>query len=49
MLLLTLPAHPIVMMQWSTGTHVEDWTSQLDKIAKQRLPEAVIHVGPASQ
>jgi hypothetical protein len=38
-LLLTLPAHPVVAVQWATGTHVQNWTAQLQKIASQQLPE----------
>jgi hypothetical protein len=45
-MLLALPAHPIVMVQWSTGKHVAGWTTQLEKIAKQHLPEPVIQVKP---
>jgi hypothetical protein len=38
-LLLTLPRQHIVEVQWATGTHVQDWTAQLQKIARQQLPE----------
>jgi hypothetical protein len=37
--LLTLPAYPVVMLQWSTGKHVQDWTQQLGAIAAHALPE----------
>lgn len=43
-LLLTLPGRPIVMVQWATGTHVQDWTAQLAKIARQHSPESVVRV-----
>jgi hypothetical protein len=43
-LLLTLPAHPIVMLQWSTGKHVQDWTQQLTGIVAHPLPEATVQV-----
>lgn len=46
-LLLTLPANPIVMVQWSTGTHVRDWTRQLRAIGAHPLPEAQVRVTPA--
>ncbi len=37
-LLLTLPAGEMVMVQWATGTHVQDWTTELGKLPKQPLP-----------
>jgi hypothetical protein len=43
-LLLSLPGRPIVMVQWATGTHVQDWTAQLAKIARQHSPEPVVRV-----
>jgi len=43
-LLLTLPGRPIVMVQWATGTHIQDWTAQLAKIARQHSPEPVVRV-----
>lgn len=33
-MLLAVPASSVVMVQWSTGSHVADWTSQMEKIAK---------------
>jgi len=47
-LLLTLPAQPIVMVQWSTGTHVQGWTNQLQEISKHPLPEPEVRVVPAA-
>jgi hypothetical protein len=41
-LLLTLPGSAIVMVQWATGAHVEDWTGQLGKIANGKLPGVVV-------
>lgn len=40
--LLSLPAKPIVMAQWATGSHVADWTGQIGKLAAQHLPDPVI-------
>ena len=37
-LLLKLPAEEIVMAQWATGTHVQDWTKELSGLSKQGLP-----------
>jgi len=47
-LLLSLPTGPIVMTQWATGTHVQDWTAQIGRLAKQHLPEPVARVKAAS-
>lgn len=44
--LLTMPVKPIVMVQWSTGTHVEDWSKQLSGIAAKPLPEVKVKVVP---
>ena len=44
----TLPAHPIVMLQWSTGKHVQDWPQQLGAIAAHALPEPEVRVAGAS-
>lgn len=43
-LLLTLPAREIVMVQWATGSHVADWTAQLDKISKEPQPQPIVRV-----
>lgn len=43
-LLLTLPRKPIVMVQWATGTHVADWTIQLQKIASEKPLAPLIQV-----
>jgi hypothetical protein len=48
-MLLTLPAHDVVTVQWATGTHVQDWTTQLGKIAGQTLPEPVVRVKAAAK
>ena len=45
-LLLKLPAGEIVMAQWATGTHVQDWTAELSKQAKQPLPEPTVRIRP---
>ncbi len=47
-LLLTLPGHPIAAVQWATGTHVKDWTAQLQKIASKPLlePQVVVNKEP---
>ena len=29
--LLTIPAAEVAMVQWSTGTHIPDWTAQMEK------------------
>jgi hypothetical protein len=47
-LLLTLPGSGIVMAQWATGKHVQDWTAQVGSLAQQHLPEPVIRVKPVS-
>jgi len=47
-LLLRLPASGIVMAQWATGTHVQDWTEKISALAKQHLPEPGMRVKPAS-
>lgn len=36
--LLTIPAAEVAMVQWSTGTHVTDWTAQMEKISKLPSP-----------
>jgi len=41
-----MPVKPIVMVQWSTGTHVEDWSKQLSGIAAKPLPEVKVKVVP---
>jgi hypothetical protein len=43
-LVLRLPTKPIVMVQWATGTHIQDWTAQIGKITQQHLPEPVVRV-----
>lgn len=48
-LLLRLPAKPIVMAQWATGSHVRDWTSQISKLAAQPLPEPVVKVNTSAE
>jgi hypothetical protein len=48
-LLLSLPGRPIVLVQWATGTHVQDWTGQLKKMAGGPLPEPVLRVEAASK
>jgi hypothetical protein len=45
-LLLTLPAQEIVMVRWATGSHVADWTAQLDKISKEPQPQPIVQVKP---
>lgn len=45
-LLLKLPAGEIVMAQWATGTHVQDWTTELSKLAKQSLREPIVRIRP---
>jgi len=47
--LLSLPAAPIVMVQWSTGRHVQDWTTQLEKIAKLPRIEPTVRVKPEAR
>jgi hypothetical protein len=47
-LLLKLPASGIVMVQWATGAHVQDWTTRIEGLAKEPLPEPVVRVKPAS-
>lgn len=47
-LLMTLPASGIVMAQWATGTHVQDWTEKISALAKQHLPEPRMRIKPAS-
>jgi len=47
-LLLKLPASGIVMAQWATGAHVQDWTAQIGKLAKLHLTEPVVRVKAAS-
>jgi hypothetical protein len=46
--LLHIPVQPIVMLQWSTGTHVQDWTNQLTELAKHPLPPPKVQVEPRS-
>jgi hypothetical protein len=48
-LLLSLPERPIVLVQWATGTHVQDWTGQLKKIAGGPLPEPVLRLKAAAK
>jgi hypothetical protein len=43
-LLLKLPAQGIVLAQWATGKHVQDWTTQLEALEKQKLPEPTIRL-----
>jgi hypothetical protein len=45
-LMLKLPAQSIVMAQWATGKHVQDWTTQLEALSKQKLPEPSIQIKP---
>jgi hypothetical protein len=47
-LLLKLPGSGIVMAQWATGAHVQDWTTQLQKLAQQHLPDPITRLRPAS-
>lgn len=47
-LLLTLPAYPIVMVQWSAGNHVQDWTQQLQSMVAHPLPEPQIQLPPSN-
>jgi hypothetical protein len=46
-LLLTLPGKGIVMAQWATGAHVQDWTANLTELARQHLPAPAVRVKPA--
>lgn len=46
-MLLTLTTGPLVMLQWSTGTHVEEWTKQLEAIGKQPLPSPEVRIAAA--
>jgi hypothetical protein len=48
-LLLTMPGKPIVMVQWSTGTHVADWSAQMVKIAKMPAVEPTVRVKPEAK
>lgn len=43
-LLLTLPASRIVMVQWASGRHVQDWTATISAFAQQGIVEPVIKV-----
>ena len=43
-LLLTLPASRIVMAQWATGTHVQDWTTKIFEFAHQPVAEPAVQV-----
>jgi hypothetical protein len=42
--LLTMPAASVLVVQWSTGTHVSDWTAQMEKIAKLPVLPPTRHV-----
>ena len=42
--LLSLPLKPIVMLQWSTGTHVEAWSKQLAALAAHPLPQPQVRL-----
>lgn len=48
-LLLTLPAGQIVMAQWATGRHVQDWTANIEQLAHQPLPATVVREKAALQ
>lgn len=48
-LLLSLPAGQIVMAQWATGRHVQDWTSKMEQLSHQSLPEAVVRMKTSPQ
>lgn len=47
--LLTLPARPILMLQWSTGKHVGDWTKQMKEIEAHPLADAQVQVVASAQ
>jgi hypothetical protein len=47
-LLLKLPMQKIVMAQWASGSHVQDWTTQLTKLAEQKMVEPVVRIKATS-
>lgn len=48
-LFLTLPQGKIVMAQWATGRHVQEWTEKLGELAHQQRPAPVVQAKPPSR